>query len=111
MRVIDRDPFSRVACAHFGRIEIGPHVGAAVAALAADQFRLEIRQANMVGPFVGLIRRNPDHVAAARIEAENQEGARAAGAGAHFAERDLLLAPRHGVGTVSSSCSIMTLIA
>lgn len=69
MRVIDWDLFLGCAGAHFGRVEVRAHVGAAVAAFAADQFRLEIRQPQIIRPFVGFGRGDPDHIPAARVEA------------------------------------------
>ena len=67
-----------------------------MAASAADEFRLEIGEPDIVGPMVDLGRREPDHVAAAVVGAEHQQAPRAGAAVTHFAKGDLVDRLRHG---------------
>lgn len=65
-------------------------------ASAADEFRLEIRQPDVVRPSIDLGRREPDHVAAAVVGAEHEQAPRAGATVSHFAKGDLVDRWRHG---------------
>ena len=80
-----------LTAAHLGRSELRSDLPSALAALGAEELRLDVRQPHVVGPAVSI---DLDVVAATMVAAVDQH---VAGAGfAHLAEGDLLRVGRHG---------------
>jgi hypothetical protein len=79
---------------HPCRLEQRPDIGAATAAVLADEQGFKIRESDVIWP---ALRVDLDMVRAAVVGTANQEAAKAAG-GPHFPKRNFLLAPGHRRG-------------
>ena len=90
-----------LTAAHFARSELRSDLPSALAALGAEELRLDVRQPHVVGPAVSI---DLDVMAATMVAAVDQHVARAGCA--HLAEGDLLRVGRHGFRHDSSTPNI-----